>query len=202
MKNKGGKKQRANQEGGVGGVDAANQAAKESKAVQMKQNRKGQYGIKHSEEPFLKGLTEQEKEVPQFINLNQFVSSRAYELRHFTNILKGKVTSKMEIQLIARHLRRRCMAHNYYRIPMRIRFRALHELAPNEAEVLSRSKCRRHRRKLRYLLNAFELRQKQSGAWMESHIWHAKRFHMASRWGVKYPTRCSDKSDRSTYRLV
>ena len=37
---------------------------------------------------------------------------------------------------------------------------------------------------------------------METHIWHAKRFHMGERWGVKYPTRCSDKSDRSTYRLV
>ena len=37
---------------------------------------------------------------------------------------------------------------------------------------------------------------------METHIWHAKRFHMGERWGVKYPTRCSDKSDRSTYGLV
>ena len=36
---------------------------------------------------------------------------------------------------------------------------------------------------------------------MESHIWHAKRFKMVERWGVKYPQRCSDKSDRSTYRL-
>jgi hypothetical protein len=36
---------------------------------------------------------------------------------------------------------------------------------------------------------------------METHIWHAKRFKMAERWGVKYPQRCSDKSDRSTYRL-
>ena len=94
------------------------------------------------------------------------------------------------------------MAHNYYRIPMRIRFRALHELNPNEGEVLSRSKCRRHRRKLRFLLNLYELRQKKHGTWMETHVWHAKRFHMGERWGVKYPTRCSDKSDRSTYRLV
>ena len=25
---------------------------------------------------------------------------------------------------------------------------------------------------------------------------------METKWGVKYPERCSDKSDRSTYRLV
>ena len=37
---------------------------------------------------------------------------------------------------------------------------------------------------------------------METHIWHAKRFKMETRWGVRYPIRCSDKSDRSTYRLV
>ena len=37
---------------------------------------------------------------------------------------------------------------------------------------------------------------------METHIWHAKRFKMGSRWGVRYPVRCSDKSDRSTFRLV
>ena len=37
---------------------------------------------------------------------------------------------------------------------------------------------------------------------METHIWHAKRFKMETRWGVRYPVRCSDKSDRSTYRLV
>lgn len=86
---------------------------------------------------------------------------------------------------------------------MRIRFKALHELAPNEKrEEIKRSKCRFRRRRLRYLLNAFELRQKKHGHWTETHIWHAKRFHMASRWGVKYATRCSDKSDRSTYRLV
>lgn len=94
------------------------------------------------------------------------------------------------------------MAHNYYRIPLRVRIKALKEMIPSEGEVVSRSKCRRHRRKTRYLLNQFELRQKKHGVWMETHIWHAKRFKMQERWGVKYPVRCSDKSDRSTYRLA
>ena len=93
------------------------------------------------------------------------------------------------------------MAHNYYRLPVRVRLRGLQELAPNEPKELKRSKCRRHRRKLRFLLNLYELRQKK-GAWMESHIWHAKRFKMENRWGVRYPLRCSDKSDRTTFRLV
>jgi len=94
------------------------------------------------------------------------------------------------------------MAHNYYRIPFRVRMKALHEMAASEGEVLSRSRCRRHRRKLRFMLNQYELRKKTNGEWMESHIWHIKRFKMEQRWGVKYPVRCSDKSDRSTYRLA
>ena len=94
------------------------------------------------------------------------------------------------------------MAHNYYRIPIRIRNRALTDMAPSEGEILSRSRCRRHRRKLRYLLHLYELRQKKAGRWMETHIWHSKRFKMESKWGVSYPVRCSDKSDRSTYRLT
>ena len=129
------------------------------------------------------------------------MNSRGYELKHFTNILKGKLTNKLEHQMLPRHLRRRAMAHNYYRIPLRVRAKAMREMAPNEGGELLRSRCRRHRRKLKYLLNEFERRSQKTGAWMETHIWHAKRFHMSAKWGVKYPLRCSDKSDRSTYRL-
>jgi len=45
------------------------------------------------------------------------------------------------------------MAHNYYRIPLRVRAKALKEMTASEGEVLSRSRCRRHRRKIRFLLN-------------------------------------------------
>lgn len=45
------------------------------------------------------------------------------------------------------------MAHNYYRIPTKVRVKALNEMIPSEPEVLSRNRCRRHRRKLRFLLN-------------------------------------------------
>jgi ribonuclease P/MRP protein subunit POP1 len=130
------------------------------------------------------------------------VGARGLELKHFTGILKQKFGTKMEHQLLPRHLRRRAMAHNYYRIPLRIRLKSLREMGASEGEVLSRSRCRRHRRKLTYLLNDFERRKATNGAWMETHIWHAKRFHMASHWGVKYPLRCADKSERSTYRLA
>ncbi len=72
-------------------------------------------------------------------------------------------------------MRRRAMAHNYYRIPLRIRFKSLIELQAAEPEIVMRSKCRKHRRKIRFLLNLYERRQR-GNRWMETHVWHAKRF--------------------------
>src|SRR5687767_11883696 len=97
-------------------------------------------------------------------------------------------------------MRRRAMAHNYYRIPFRVRFKALQELLPSEGEVVSRSRCRRHRRKIKYLLHLYELRQKKH-KWLETHIWHAKRFKMIEKWGFKVPYKCFDKSNRTAYKL-
>ena len=33
----------------------------------------------------------------QFININDFIKARSFELHHFTNILKGKISSKLSI---------------------------------------------------------------------------------------------------------
>ena len=96
------------------------------------------------------------------------------------------------------------MAHNHYRIPVRIRLQALQELGGSEKPgKLKRSKCRKHRRKLRYLLHLYEIRQKRF-RWMETNVWHAKRFKMANiNWnmGLSVPLNCNDKCTRSIYKL-
>ena len=66
--------------------------------------------------------------MPQYINIHKYLECRAFELKHFNTLLKNKLTSKLEHQLLPRHMRRRAMAHNYYRIPLRIRFKSLIEL--------------------------------------------------------------------------
>ena len=38
--------------------------------------------------------------------------------------------------------------------------------------------------------------------WLETHIWHAKRFHMASLWGHKIPHFPNDKGWRACYRAA
>jgi len=101
-------------------------------------------------------------------------------------------------------MRRRAMAHNHYRIPVRIRLDALFKLKGAEGPgPLKRSKCRKHRRKLRFLTHLYEIRQRRY-RWMETHVWHAKRFKMINiDWngGCRVPLNCNDKSTRCIYRL-
>jgi ribonuclease P/MRP protein subunit POP1 len=165
----------------------------------MSIKRKDMYTIDPKQDPFLKSLQSQTA-MPQYINIHKFLECRSFELKHFNNVLKNKFTSKLEHQLLPRHMRRRAMAHNYYRIPLRIRFKSLLELLPSEPETLMRSKCRKHRRKLKFLLNHYERRQREN-KWMETHVWHAKRFAMEELWGFKVPYRSRDKACRTVYRL-
>jgi len=160
---------------------------KKNKQQKIKQSRNDDYQI-------------QVKQVPEFISLDQFVEARAHELKHFVNILQKKYTTKLTHQLLPRHLRRRAMSHNYYRIPIRLRYKALTEMLPSEGAIVKRSRCRKHRRKPAYLLNLYENRQRKA-KWLETHIWHAKRFKMVEKWGHRIASQCTDKSERAVYRM-
>jgi hypothetical protein len=36
--------------------------------------------------------------------------------------------------------------------------------------------------------------------WLETHLWHTKRFHMDTRWGYRMATAVTNKSGRAVYR--
>jgi hypothetical protein len=38
--------------------------------------------------------------------------------------------------------------------------------------------------------------------WLETHIWHAKRFHMVEKYGYKIPLYPNDKGIRAAHRAV
>jgi ribonuclease P/MRP protein subunit POP1 len=176
---------------------AKKEDAPANKLQKIRQKRKNHYSCS---DPFYQSL--QDRSVPQFISLQKLVESRAYELGHFINIQKNKVGTKMEHQLLPKHMRRRAMSHNYYRMPLRIRYRALSDKHASEARgTIDRSRCRKHRRKPKYLLNDYENRQRKL-KWLETHIWHTKRFKMADMWGHKVPLNCSDKGERAAYKFV
>ncbi len=58
---------------------------------------------------------------------------------------------------------------------------------------------RKHRRRPGELLQEYNRRQAKN-VWLETHIWHAKRFHMVNKWGYKVAEFPNDKSFRACYR--
>ncbi len=179
-------------------------AVDKGKASRKKEFRRDEY-MRVDQDPLLKTGDLQ----PRLINIDQFAESRAFELRHFLKILKAKTTpnNKLPFQSLPRHMRRRAMSHNYYRVPLRLRYADIIERIKEksgDSTKVGRSRCRKHLRKSKHLLTEYSRRAKDlvKGRWLETHIWHAKRFHMASLWGYKLAHHCNDKSRRAAYRFA
>lgn len=66
---------------------------------------------------------------------------------------------------------------------------------------LAKSKSRKARRRHGNLLLEFNRRQRKN-IWLETHIWHAKRFHMVKKWGYCLGYRPTDKCYRPCYRAM
>ena len=65
--------------------------------------------------------------------------------------------------------------------------------------AVTKRPSRKHRRRPSNLLKEY-LRRQRSKKWLETHIWHAKRFHMTEKWGYKLALHPNDKSARASYR--
>lgn len=93
---------------------------------------------------------------------------------------------------------------------MPIRLRVAHEAQlrqqrpgqPVRSEgVRGKARLRKYRRKARFLLAIRKLRAKND-AWLETHIWHAKRFRMADLGGLRVAEQCNDRGLRSSYKAA
>lgn len=119
-------------------------------------------------------------------------------------------------QLLPRHLRRRAASHNLLRLPRRLRGKARAELRASNTTAKTRSQMRRRapeRTLLGYVRRRADL-QSRAGRpqkrWLETHLWHAKRFRMTgdkqcsdcgpSRWGFTLAETPHHKSYRATWR--
>lgn len=60
---------------------------------------------------------------------------------------------------------------------------------------------KKHKRKAIDLMNEYKRRQKKY-FWLETHIWHAKRFCMTKKWGYVLPEKCRNKSFKACYRAA
>ncbi|XP_057256509.1 ribonucleases P/MRP protein subunit POP1 isoform X1 [Pezoporus wallicus] len=143
------------------------------------------------------------EEMPRYITVSTFAQARAAEISAMLKAVSQKSSNSMVFQTLPRHMRRRAMSHNIKRLPRR-----LQEIAKKEAEKAvhqkkeqSKTKCRKARRRHINLVAEFNRRQRKN-IWLETHIWHAKRFHMVKKWGYCLGNSPTEKCYRACYRAM
>ncbi|XP_063968428.1 ribonucleases P/MRP protein subunit POP1-like isoform X2 [Lytechinus pictus] len=144
---------------------------------------------------------------PRAINVGAFAVARADEINTMMRSISTNNSIQRIFQRLPRHMRRRAMSHNIRRMPRRLRENARIQAEksvkkkPKQDTTGAAKKSRRHRRRPGNLREMYAKRQMRN-RWMETHIWHAKRFKMVERWGWKIPLHPSDKSARAVYRAT
>lgn len=121
------------------------------------------------------------------IKVEDFLEARKHELTSFVNILNNKRSTKAGHQLLPKHMRRRAMSHNPFRISLNQRIANFNSKTT--------SKCKKHKKKRNQLIKSLNRRVINSG-WLETHIWHAKRFVMKYMFDKKIAYKRTDKSLR------
>ena len=99
-------------------------------------------------------------------------------------------------------MRRRIMSHNVKRMPRRLRESHLNQMKKSGLPIEKKKvPSRKYRRRPRNLLREYN-RRKRDKFWLETHIWHAKRFKMIEKWGFKLAEHPNDKCFKANYRAV
>lgn len=144
------------------------------------------------------------REMPQRITAEGFAKARVAEVKAMLKAVTKTTGSCHVFGALPKHMRRRAMSHNTKRLPCRLREVAnkVHakSLQPKKKEQ-AKSKSRRARRRHGNMLLAFNRRQRKN-IWLETHIWHAKRFHMVKKWGYCLGDRPTYKCYRPCYRAM
>uniref|UniRef100_A0A8C5MUQ1 POP1 homolog, ribonuclease P/MRP subunit n=1 Tax=Leptobrachium leishanense TaxID=445787 RepID=A0A8C5MUQ1_9ANUR len=141
--------------------------------------------------------------VPKYLTATMFAQARAAEINAMVKAVSVKTSNCLVFQSLPRHMRRRAMGHDIKRLPRRLREIAKKELEKSlqQKKEQSKAKCRKARRRHGNLLLEFNQRQRKN-KWMETHIWHTKRFHVVKKWGYCLPDRPTMKCYRACYRAM
>ncbi|KAJ8978127.1 hypothetical protein NQ317_014182 [Molorchus minor] len=103
------------------------------------------------------------------------------EIEILKKALSSQSGTKLAFQKLPKHMRRRAMSHNVKRLPRRLR-----EIHMNQMKKsgLPPKQKRKYRRRPFNLLSDY-MRRQRNHTWLDTHIWHAKRFHMIEKWGYR-----------------
>lgn len=138
-----------------------------------------------------------ENEITTFHHCHQ----RIDEIKALTAAIAHPSSTKLIFQKLPKHMRRRAMSHNPNRLPRKYRLAHRAQMSKSGAPAKTKRPSRKYRRKPCNLLLEYQRRQRQN-VWLETHIWHAKRFHMIPKWGYKLAESSCDKTYRSSYRAT
>ncbi|TKS81636.1 Ribonucleases P/MRP protein subunit POP1 [Collichthys lucidus] len=147
------------------------------------------------------------KEMPKHITAGSFASARAAEVQAMLTAVTKTTGSCHVYGALPKHMRRRSMSHNTKRLPRRLRDVANRmrekslQAGSKKKKEQPKSKSRKARRRHGNLLLEFNRRQRKN-MWLETHIWHAKRFHMVKKWGYCLGDRPTYKCYRACYRAM
>lgn len=143
------------------------------------------------------------------LDVVDFAVARAYELRSLRSAVQNISGNRRVYQQLSWHARRRTMSHSSRRMPVRLRRAHAIQLAKQRPEgtperppgPLGKARVRKYRKKARFLAATRRLRSKKPSC-LETHIWHAKRFHMTTLGERKAADWCNDRGFRSCYRAA
>ncbi|XP_071325149.1 ribonucleases P/MRP protein subunit POP1 [Trachinotus anak] len=147
------------------------------------------------------------KEMPKYISAGGFARARAAEVSAMLKAVTKTTGSCHVFGALPKHMRRRAMSHNTKRLPCRLRDVANRmrekslQAGSKKKKEQAKNKSRKARRRHGNLLLEFNRRQRKN-IWLETHIWHAKRFHMVKKWGYCLGDRPTYKCYRPCYRAM
>lgn len=144
---------------------------------------------------------QQKISLPAGIGIVQHVAGRIRELKRLYNDVATTKSEMLVHQMLPNHMRRRAMSHNPKRLPLKYRKIHTNQMAKSGPNSKKRRPSRKYRRKPSNLMKEYT-RRKQNHVWLETHVWHAKRYHIKELWGYKIPFAPTDKRYRASYKAA
>lgn len=138
-----------------------------------------------------------QNELNTFLHCHQHMN----EIKSLTSAIETPNSTKLVFQKLPKHMRRRAMSHNPNRLPRKHRMAHRAQMTKSGQPAKAKRPSRKFRRRPQNLLLEYKRRQREH-KWLETHVWHAKRFHMVNRWGFKLAKSSCDKTFRSSYRAM
>ncbi|KAI5991699.1 ribonucleases P/MRP protein subunit POP1-domain-containing protein [Pisolithus orientalis] len=141
------------------------------------------------------------KGLPATLDVERFTEARAYEIDAMEKAIKSAKDSSTHRawQTLPRHLRRRAASHNVRRVPLRLREKARAEMDPVKHKAHSGARPKRGKAKQMTRTESL-LKRQCDKAWLETHIWHAKRTKMENMWGYRLSVTPTEKAFRPSHR--